>query len=335
MGRARRLPVAPHGLGQEFPVRRVLGIGIHPGEQHLEHETERVDVAGGGRRLPSRLLRAHEPGRTHDVADPGQIGFVGLRVEVRKRQWFRTQASGETEIQHLDRPVLEKHDVVGFQIAVDDAHGVGRRQRVGQLDGDGQTGIVGKVASRQPLFEGLAFQELQHDEVVAVVLDELQDPADSGVIELGKEPRLTTEAIARSRVHAPLLAQDLDRDPPVQRLVVAQPDLRHSTLAKGFHEPDVAHHAAALDHAGLPTTMVPVEGLSRARPAGRPGAGTAAASESDTATVPGRGHRTRVAPPAAHRIGHWWDSGAQWATRKIPHSKRFACLTTMDAVRCC
>jgi hypothetical protein len=66
--------------------------------------------------LPADLLRRHIPDGAHDGAGLGADGdrLVGLRLA----------NAGESEIEDLGAAVAGDEDVVGFEIAMDDAGGV-------------------------------------------------------------------------------------------------------------------------------------------------------------------------------------------------------------------
>ena len=82
----------------------------------------------------------------------------------------------------------------------------------------------------------LAVEELHDEEGGAVLLAEVVDGRDVGVAEAGAEPGLGAEPLGEVGVVAAVGTQHLDRDVPVERLVVGPPDLAHATRREHLGE---------------------------------------------------------------------------------------------------
>ena len=76
--------------------------------------------------------------------------------------------------------------------------------------------------------QGHSVHELEDDDVLLVPANELVDPADVGVVELGEDLCLAQEALACGAVQAPNGADDLERHLSLEHLVVAEEDLTHA-----------------------------------------------------------------------------------------------------------
>ena len=91
------------------------------------------------------------------------------------------QELGQPEVEHLD-PTLRRHgDVVGLQVAVDDALLVRLVQRLGDLRRDRDRLGDGNRSFLNPLAQRHAAHELHHQEVDALLGVEVVDHPDVGM----------------------------------------------------------------------------------------------------------------------------------------------------------
>src|SRR5258708_38682101 len=100
--------------------------------QFIKHEAQRKNVASRRWRFAARLLRRH----VAQSAGRGERMCGG-----------RSQVPSESEIHHLDEPVWPHHQVLGFDIAVDDTACVRGCQRARGLLAQMQHSIYGKWGS--------------------------------------------------------------------------------------------------------------------------------------------------------------------------------------------
>lgn len=136
-----------------------------------------------------------------------------------------------TEIGDLGDAGLVDDDVLGLDIAVDDA------LLVGVLEGGRD---LGAVADRldlghpslglEELAQGVPVHVLHHDETAALVDAGVEHANDVGMLEAGDDAGLTLERRDCVRIGSggEGLAEELDRDPPAESLVLGQPDFGHA-----------------------------------------------------------------------------------------------------------
>ncbi|SII95339.1 Uncharacterised protein [Mycobacteroides abscessus subsp. abscessus] len=191
----------------------VVGVGLGAGEHLVEHDADRVEVRAGIRPCPGDEFGG-------DVAD-------GADERLRRRR--RGDRAGEPEVGELDLTVGAEEDVVGFEVAVDDAGRV-----------DGLEGGEDRVEDddRLPRGEGAAVLELAPQGHRGQVLhDEVDDVAVAGLVVDGDEvgvgeatgvDRLATEALDEGVIGDEVLVHDLDRDLAVETQVGAPVDHRHA-----------------------------------------------------------------------------------------------------------
>ena len=122
-----------HGLGLGAAPKRPL-----PGSQFVKNEAERKLIGLRGEiRLSTRLLGAHVGNRANRSAGVGEGPFsridrarrvIGANLAVRR--------FGQAEIQNLDPAIARNQDIVGLQVAMDDAGGVSGGEAVAHLHRD-------------------------------------------------------------------------------------------------------------------------------------------------------------------------------------------------------
>ena len=127
-----RLGLLPDDGGERLRGRVALE-GLPPRGHLVEDRAERELVGAEVHRPSRRLLGRH-------VADRAEDG-AGLRARDRRRDVggaagaLRLHELGEAEVEDLEVPVARDHEVVGLQVAVDDAVGVGAGEAARRLHG--------------------------------------------------------------------------------------------------------------------------------------------------------------------------------------------------------
>jgi hypothetical protein len=156
------------------------------------------------------------------------------------------QDLGDAEVEHLDGAGLGDEDVVGLEVAVDDALHVRARERAQDRDHDlHRAGVRQALAVLGQVGERLAAQELEHDVRRAAVLADLVDHDDVVVLAERGGARLDAEPLG---LFGLVRLQELDRD------AAAEPD-----IAGEEHAP----HPALADHLDDLVLVDPDAGVQR------------------------------------------------------------------------
>ena len=205
-----------------------------PARQHLEeHHAEAEEVAARIDRLAAHLLGAHVAERPEDrplssvlVAD-GLGGHEGVGAPAGRLD-LRSQA----EVEDLEPTLLRDPEVVGLQVAMDDAPLVGGGETLGHLDRQ-LDGLSGRErALLEPSSQRLALEELHHGVGGVAFAAHVEDAGDARVIQRRHGPRLAFEACERFGVPGQVPRQHLDGDEPVQPRVARLPHLTHAACAE-------------------------------------------------------------------------------------------------------
>ena len=98
---------------------------MRAGDELVRGEPIRILIGARVDLVPGELLGRHVARRPQDLAL--------LRAEAHRRDGL-----GEPEIEHLDDPVVDDHDVRRLHVAVDDARLVGGRGRARHVDEPGE-----------------------------------------------------------------------------------------------------------------------------------------------------------------------------------------------------
>ena len=186
----------------------------HGARQALqEDEPPRVEIRAGRRRLAAELLGRRVARRSHELARRG---------EARQRPVAGvTRQAAQAEVEHERVPPragLRHHDVLGLQVAVDDAARVRAGERVEHLRHQVHGLAPAEAAlAGEDLLQRRARHVLEDREEPAVLgFARVEQTDDVRVREPGAEPHLAPEALALVRdVGRPVVApeaQDLDRD---------------------------------------------------------------------------------------------------------------------------
>ena len=174
-------PLACHHLVEDRAEGELIGPEIH--------------------RLPGRLLGRHVTDGPHDDAG---LGRAGHRRDLLRRSSFRVgmRQLREAEIEDLDEAVAGDHDVLGFQVPVNDARGMSLGQPVGHLSANREQLAERKRTAIELLPQRLSVHQLHDDERGGIAEPDLVDRHDVGMVQGGGQARLRLEALQAGRVRS-------------------------------------------------------------------------------------------------------------------------------------
>ena len=118
---------------------------------------------------------------------------------------------GQAKVEHLRVSRTGNEDVGGLDVAMDDPFCVRLRQRLADLHSQLDHPVHRHRLAADRVLERLPLEQLHSDERRAVVLADLVDGADVGVVERRRRARLAQEALERRRVLRHLVRQELER----------------------------------------------------------------------------------------------------------------------------
>ena len=168
----------------------------------------------------------------------------------------------QAEVEDLDAVTLGHEQVGGLEVPVNDALGMRGFQPIDDLRRKLQDQGRLQRATSDPLLQRGALQQLHGDEVATLVLVDIVDRADVGMIEPGGGTGFPPEALDRQRPLRDLLPQELEGDVPSEPEVLSTIDDAHPTFAQQLPDPVMrdrgVEHAAsgAMQGEG---TIVPID----------------------------------------------------------------------------
>jgi len=145
---------------------------------------------------------------------------------------------------------LGDKDVGRLDVAVHDSGGMCSIERIGDLDPQPQNLVHFHRARADPVFQGHPFEKLHGDEGMAILIADIVDGTDVGMIESGGGLGLTSKSRQRLRIPGDFVRQELERDETVQSRVFGFVDHAHAALAELFENLEIANLGS--DHDALP-----------------------------------------------------------------------------------
>ena len=183
------------GCGRALADQRVLAA-----EALIERQGERVDIGRGPGPEPVGLLGCHVGERADDGARCRQRPLAG--------------DAGDPEVDELRLVTGADEDVLGLDVAVDNAGAVGMGQRRGRVRADLCDEAVRQLSAAPEAAQGLALDQLGDEERPLPIAGELVQRRDVAVREAGHRLRLPGHPGG-----AVLAVDHLDRDRPLQPFI--------------------------------------------------------------------------------------------------------------------
>ena len=199
---------------------------LAPGEDLVEHEPERVDVALDGSAFAGKLLRRH----------------VGRRSRNFRAALVVFDAGREPEVRDLRAAAAVDHDVGRLQVSMQHALVVRRREPGAELARDLDRLVLRKPPDApQERRQVLAVDVLHREEVPSLDLADVVDAADVRMRDAARVAHLGVEAFDPGGLRRQLFRQELQGDRLPEFQIVGAVDLAHASAAD---EPDDAETLA-------------------------------------------------------------------------------------------
>ncbi len=217
-----------------------------PRHQLVQDDAERKDVGSSIDLATLQLFGRQVRGRAHHQPVAGQgcaARCLFRRLVVAADASLRSQLC-EAEVQQLHAPVRGHHDVGRFEISMDDAFVVGRREGIG--DRNGQVEELGeqKPLGRNLLVEAHTVHALHHQNAPALELLDTVDGHDVGVVERSHRFGLAAEPLQALGVFGHLRRQHFEGHFAVELRVEGLVDLAHTATTQPGGDPEVGELTA-------------------------------------------------------------------------------------------
>ena len=190
------------------------------GEQLVEHDTTRVDVALRVGLLARELLRRHVVGRAGELDSAGRRGQAMRDSEIAELH--------ELDLATVVVEPLHEHDVLGLDVTMDDPPRVSVGQSGADLDHDRRDTLEReRLAASENLSRGGAVEVLHREVEESVrLLAEVEHTSEVWMIEPARGERFGVEPAHEVRIVLVRVAQDLHRDVHME---IAMPRAVHGT----------------------------------------------------------------------------------------------------------
>ena len=190
---------------------------------------------------PSSASPADCSGDMYDAVPrviPGDVS-ASTTCDVRLHGILAAQQLGEAEVHHLHVAALGEEDIRGLDVAMHDALRVRGVERVGDLDADVDNLLDLERAGRDAIVQCLALHPFHDDERLAIVLADVVDGADVGMVQRGCGARFNAEALNGLSIARQILGDELQRDRTAKAGVVGAVDDAHAAGSKLMEHPIV------------------------------------------------------------------------------------------------
>ena len=160
---------------------------------------------------------------------------------------LRLEEARQPEVQDLDPAVGGDEEVLGLEVAVDDAPFVGGGEAAGNLKRMIEDPGERQRSALEHRPQGLAFEQLGDQVRRLAVMPELMDGQDVGVVQRGRGTGLALEAVQPIRIARERSGEHLDGDLAAEARVASAVDLAHAACAERRHNLERAEAISCLE----------------------------------------------------------------------------------------
>ena len=143
----------------------------------------------------------------------------------------------QPEIEDFCRTPVRDENVRRLDIAMHDAPGMRRVERIGDLRAPIEQQIDGKRPPAEAFPKRLPLDQFHHQKRPAFVLAHVVDRADARMIESRGRARFALEAFERGRIPHEVLRQEFQRHLAPQPRIFGAKNLAHAAAAQDFYDP--------------------------------------------------------------------------------------------------
>jgi hypothetical protein len=209
----------------------------HASGRHLvQHDPEGENIGAAIDSLAEDLFRRHVGDGSHGSARPREIGRGGggrLQIDVVIVSRFVDPRDAEVEDLGLAAP--RQVDVARLDVAVHDPRLMGFRQRIRHVNADIENGLQRERPGIDEVLEALALEKLHNEVGQAVVLADIMDRTDRGMVEGRGRLRLSFEAGKTFGVAGEISWEDFDGHLTVEARIPGTINLTHPAGSDGTH----------------------------------------------------------------------------------------------------
>ena len=204
--------------------------------RHLvQHRAKRKQIGARIERLAARLLRRHISHRADRRSRRGQL--VHAEVGLGRIPGNRRFQLGQTKIENLPVPAAGDKNIGRLNVAVNDALGVRRIERIGHIDRNSQQRLQFERRVVDGMLQRQAIQKFHDDEGAAVGLPDVVNRADVGMIQRRGRLRLAMKSAQRLGIACHAFGKELQRDETVEARVLGFVDHAHAAAAQLLQDP--------------------------------------------------------------------------------------------------
>ncbi len=207
------------------------------GRHLIQHRAKRKQIAARIEFLAFGLLGRHVSHGPHGRSGTGQVVFAhGGRLREHSRRVHAAAADrsdlGQSEVQHLGMTALGDENVGGLDVAVNDALGMRGVERIGNLDREREQRVHLQRTPGDHVLQSHAVQIFHGDERLAILLADVVNGADVGMVQRRSRLRLALKAAECLGILGHFIGQKLECDKTMQPRVFRFVNHTHPAAAK-------------------------------------------------------------------------------------------------------
>ena len=168
-----------------------------------------------------------------------KVGRVGNGLGVAARRPGRPRHFGQAEIKNLGVTAIGNEDVRRFDIAMDNPFAVRGLKRVGHFNCEREQALLFHGSAFNQVLQCLARKTFHHDEQMSIVLADLVDGANVGMIQGRSSASFPAKALQSLWILRGVIRKKFECDEAAEQRVFCLVHDSHATTAEQFDDPVV------------------------------------------------------------------------------------------------